>query len=576
MISVNTNTLALGAQEEIRQTTMDLDQSITRLSSGKRVNSAKDDPSGYAVNELMTTRVEGLDQATRNAMEAITMSQTIESAVTQLLDMENRLRRVSVQAANDTITDEQRTNLQKEVDQITREISRVVQQTEFNGVNVFTDAPPGDDALEFNYYISFGKYDDPYRQGPSRGTASGRPAPSQPVRPEPVSPELVLPGKTPETGGGVRGSGFEPVKPRLLQPVGPGSYDGPPPYTEEIANSGRGGTDRREVRRENQADNRIDRRYTRQQGKLDRKENRQKNMSSAADRAANLPVTQNVALRAEYRVDNVRNRLDNVQNNGQNRRDNAQNRVGARYDNGIGQRVAETQYRQDTRKAEAQYRQDTRQGARAQRFDARNARFSGGVLGSGYQREPILNRPIFNTSGGGVRSEVSMNGPASDAVRSADVKAAVSGPLRGTSSSNNTLRHDTNVAVLRIYNLTEGAYKLNLYTPDIGFDYGRNPVVDVTTQEAAIESIKKIDQDIEILAGQRSELGALELRMEYAAANNVRYENDLRNARSRIMDADFAEEATALTRAQILQQSGIAALAQANMTPQAALLLVQS
>jgi|GEM_PF-2807327 len=565
MISVNTNTLALGAQEEIRQTTMDLDQSITRLSSGKRVNSAKDDPSGYAVNELMTTRVEGLDQATRNAMEAITMSQTIESAVTQLLDMENRLRRVSVQAANDTITDEQRTNLQKEVDQITREISRVVQQTEFNGVNVFTDAPPGDDALEFNYYISFGKYDDPYRQGPSRGTASGRPAPSQPVRPEPVSPELVLPGKTPETGGGVRGSGFEPVKPRLLQPVGPGSYDGPPPYTEEIANSGRGGTDRREVRRENQADNRIDRRYTRQQGKLDRKENRQKNMSSAADRAANLPVTQNVALRAEYRVDNVRNRLDNVQN-----------RAGARYDNGIGQRVAETQYRQDTRKAEAQYRQDTRQGARAQRFDARNARFSGGVLGSGYQREPILNRPIFNTSGGGVRSEVSMNGPASDAVRSADVKAAVSGPLRGTSSSNNTLRHDTNVAVLRIYNLTEGAYKLNLYTPDIGFDYGRNPVVDVTTQEAAIESIKKIDQDIEILAGQRSELGALELRMEYAAANNVRYENDLRNARSRIMDADFAEEATALTRAQILQQSGIAALAQANMTPQAALLLVQS
>ena len=351
-------------------------------------------------------------------------------------------------------------------------------------------------------------------------------------------------------------SSFEPIQPRLLQPVAPGSYDGPPPYTKEIANSGRGGTDRREVRQENRADNRIDRRYTRQQGKIDRQENRQKNMSSAADRIANLPVTQNVALRAGYRFDNVQNRLDNVQN-----------RVGARYDNGIGRQVAEAQ-------AEIQYRQDARQGARAQRFDARNARFSEGVS---YQREPILNRPIFNTRGGSVRSEVSMNGPAaSDAVRSADVKGIVSGPLRGTSSSNNALRHDTNVAVLRIYNLTKGAYKLNLYTPDIGFDYGRNPVVDVTTQEAAIESIKKIDQDIEILAGQRSELGALELRMEYAAANNVRYENDLRNARSRIMDADFAEEATALTRAQILQQSGIASLAQANMTPQAALLLVQS
>ena len=272
-------------------------------------------------------------------------------------------------------------------------------------------------------------------------------------------------------------SSFEPIKPRLLQPVAPGSYDGPPPYTKEIANSGRGGTDRREVRHENRSDNRIDRRYTRQQGKIDRQENRQKNMSSAADRIANLPVTQNVALRAGYRFDNVQNRLDNVQNG-----------VGARYDNGIGRQVAEAE-------AEVQYRQDARQGARAQRFDARNARFSEGVS---YQREPILNRPIFNTRGGSVRSEVSMNGPASDAVRSADVKAAVSGRLRGTSSSNNALRHDTNV--------------------------------------------------------------------------NVRYENDLRNTRSRIMDADFAEE----SRAQILRQPGIASLAQANMSPQAALSLIQS
>ena len=283
-------------------------------------------------------------------------------------------------------------------------------------------------------------------------------------------------------------SSFEPIQPRLLQPVAPGSYDGPPPYTKEIANSGRGGTDRREVRQENRADNRIDRRYTRQQVRINQQENRQKNMASFADRTANLPVTQNIALRAGYRFDNVQNRFGNVQNN-------VQNGVGARYDNSIGQRVAETQYRQDMRQSEVQYRQDARQGARAQRFDARNARFSEGVS---YQREPILNRPIFNARGGGVRSEISTNGPASDAVRSADVKAAVSGRLRGTSSSNNALRHDTNV--------------------------------------------------------------------------NVRYENDLRNTRSRIMDAGFAEE----SRAQILRQPGIASLAQANMSPQAALSLIQS
>ena len=104
---------------------------MQRLSSGLRVNSAKDDASGLYSSELMTSDIRGLNQAMRNAADGISFAQTAEGALAEIANNIQRIREVAVQAANDTT--ENRTGLQKEVDQLTQEISRIIQTTEFNG-----------------------------------------------------------------------------------------------------------------------------------------------------------------------------------------------------------------------------------------------------------------------------------------------------------------------------------------------------------------------------------------------------------------------------------------------------------
>ncbi len=128
---VNTNMASLNAQRNLGKSQGDLNIAMQRLSSGLRVNSAKDDASGLYSSELMTSDIRGLNQAVRNAADGISMAQTAEGALSEIANNIQRIREVSVQAANDTT--ENRTGLQKEVDQLTQEISRIIQTTEFNG-----------------------------------------------------------------------------------------------------------------------------------------------------------------------------------------------------------------------------------------------------------------------------------------------------------------------------------------------------------------------------------------------------------------------------------------------------------
>ncbi len=128
---VNTNMASLNAQRNLGKSQGDLNIAMQRLSSGLRVNSAKDDASGLYSSELMTSDIRGLNQAIRNAADGISMAQTAEGALAEIANNIQRIREVAVQAANDTT--ENRTGLQKEVDQLTQEISRIIQTTEFNG-----------------------------------------------------------------------------------------------------------------------------------------------------------------------------------------------------------------------------------------------------------------------------------------------------------------------------------------------------------------------------------------------------------------------------------------------------------
>ena len=130
---VNTNIASLNAQRNLSTSTSALATSLQRLSSGLRVNSAKDDAAGLAVAEDLTRAIRGNNQAIRNAQDGISVGQTAEGALGQIGNNLQRIREIAVQAANGSVSNTNRLQLQKEVDQLTQEISRIVQTTEFNG-----------------------------------------------------------------------------------------------------------------------------------------------------------------------------------------------------------------------------------------------------------------------------------------------------------------------------------------------------------------------------------------------------------------------------------------------------------
>jgi flagellin len=136
MTIINTNLSALKAQNGNRVAQSGLDMAMERLSTGLRINSAKDDAAGLAISQRMTADVRGLTVAIRNAGDGISLAQTAETAMGEVTNMLQRMRELSVQAANGTISSEDRLALQVEVEQLVSEIDNVASRTSFNGIKL--------------------------------------------------------------------------------------------------------------------------------------------------------------------------------------------------------------------------------------------------------------------------------------------------------------------------------------------------------------------------------------------------------------------------------------------------------
>ena len=135
--TINTNMFSLNAQRNLDRSQGAMGKAIQRLSSGLRINSAKDDAAGLAVAEGITSKIRGLDVAARNANDGISLAQTAEAALSEITNNLQRIRELAVQSANGTLGDTERSYLQTEVDELTSEIKRIVDDTEFNGTKLF-------------------------------------------------------------------------------------------------------------------------------------------------------------------------------------------------------------------------------------------------------------------------------------------------------------------------------------------------------------------------------------------------------------------------------------------------------
>ena len=136
MTVINTNVNALLSQHALKKNEREMTVAMERLSTGKRINSAKDDAAGMAISQRMTSQIRGLDQAVRNAGDAISMVQTADGAVVEISNMLQRMRELAIQALNGSNTNDDMSFLNKEFAQLQLEIERIADNTEWNGMKI--------------------------------------------------------------------------------------------------------------------------------------------------------------------------------------------------------------------------------------------------------------------------------------------------------------------------------------------------------------------------------------------------------------------------------------------------------
>jgi flagellin len=145
---INTNVASLNAQRNLSNTQNTLNTSLQRLSSGLRINSAKDDAAGLAITNRMSSQIRGLNQAVRNANDGISVAQTAEGALSEVTSILQRMRELAVQSANDSNTADDRASIQLEVDELVAELDRIAETTSFNNRKIL-DGTAG----KFNFQV---------------------------------------------------------------------------------------------------------------------------------------------------------------------------------------------------------------------------------------------------------------------------------------------------------------------------------------------------------------------------------------------------------------------------------------
>jgi len=484
---VNTNVMSLNAQRNLSRSDSMLSTSLQRLSSGLRINSAKDDAAGLAIATRFTTQIRGLNQAVRNANDGISLAQTAESALDELTNNLQRIRELAVQSANATNSASDRAALDQEVQQRIEEVNRIAAQTSFNGQKVL-DGTFG--SAQFQVGANVG-------ETIAVNLTTG-------VRADQIGQIATA---TSDQAGGVSANALTDGSVTIA--VGTGAAVD---VAGSTAGSGQGQT--------------ADSAYAKLQ-------------SINAAGVAGLTAT-------------------------------ATNSQAGTFD----------------------------QVASAGGFSTYNLTINGSNIYAGTDNlaagesltaaDVVAQINLFSTDTGVSASVVGTTVTllAADG-RNIDVAETIADGTGGTVSgtglaqpsddagTNTTLRGTLTLSASE--NITLGGTQTDIgFTgTSIAVDNVTLSTVDVTSVDNANTAIQRIDAALTGVSSFRSQLGGIQSRFESTIVNLQTVSENLSAARSRIQDADFAAETAALTKAQILQQAGVAVLAQANAVPQAILGLLR-
>ena len=597
---INTNILSLTAQRNLDQSGGALATALERLSSGLRINSAKDDAAGLAISERFTTQIRGLNQAVRNANDGISLSQTAEGALGEVSANLQRIRELAVQAVNATNSDTDRATLNQEVQQRLAEIDRIGSQTSFNGRNVL-DGSFG--SAQFQVGANVGEtinlnLDTSVRTGDVGATATATSVDLSTIISEATTGSAATATfdvtdigvgtdfSAPATGGTATFGASQFQVDFSTDTVSFEVTDGTNTDTVTLNTDLSGATDTAIATA-------IDGGLT--------------NFSAADDGSGNIVITNNttgtgtsVSIQ-NFNADADGNTTDSSLTSvaGVTSSDGtdaaAQDLIFTDTDGATVTVSLSTDLSGDDGTAlqtaidtalsgEFTTSLDTTAGTLTITDDANTAGDFSATLDGAAVTPTSSSTGVADTAAASltIAGDLSIQFGDNDAIDVQDgtfstVQSFVDA-VNESLGSNATASLDSDTNVLSITSgeaiTVSGAQAGTVFTATEFAATGSLNDADVLTVEAANDAIFRIDSALTSASDLRSTFGAIQNRFESTIANLTGTAENLTASRSRIQDADFAAETANLTRAQILQQAGISVLAQANAQPQSVLALL--
>lgn len=481
-LSINTNVASLNAQRNLGATQSNLAKSMQRLSSGLRINSAKDDAAGLAISDRMTSQIRGLNQAVRNANDGISLAQTAEGAMQESTNILQRMRELAVQSANDSNTGSDRASLQKEIAQLQQELDRIATTTSFNGKNVLDGTFT---AQSFQVGANAGETIS-FSVGGASSTQIG-------------AHQLKVAGTINQATAGTANT----VAAQTMTVSGSLG-------TESITVAA-GATAKTIAEKINNISN---------------------DTGVNATAVTNAKLTVGAIGAQSFQLFGKNTTGETISANITNLSDLTE------LADAINAKAAETGVTAELAADKASITLKNTEGEDIQMTWASGSQSLQGLAADG--TVPTGSPVVAMTSAG---------------------SASVGGNITFNAEKSYSVASTSTTTVL------DAASKGSALT-SVGS-------VDISTRSGATDSLSVIDSAISFIDTERANLGAIQNRFENTISNLQNISENVSAARSRILDADIAQETSNMTKQNILQQAGVSILAQANQTPQLALSLLQ-
>lgn len=575
---INTNVASLNSQRQLMNSGNALDRATERLSSGQRINSAKDDAAGLAISNRMTSQIRGLDQAIRNANDGVSLVQTAEGAMQEVTNILQRMRELSIQSANGIYSDADRGTLNAEVQQLKKELDRIADTTTFNGQPLLdgslnkTKLQVGSEAYQ-TIDINIGSFSTSSLGGSSgdivgeattgglgdlTAFAGGDELIVNGVAISPLDSAVTLNDALGIMNADLEGKGAEVSS--LVQ------------VTADAVGSGilRAGTDTLTLTMVDGDGNSQTYTLT---GTTSLKElvdkiNSETGIEASLNDSGKLVLTAEGATSIQVDDTSINNAATGLADVTTNFSlvftDTSTDKNGVVVEAGAGLTAAE----------QAALGIDF-QDASGNLIGAPVTATTGTNLAEG---DLIINQVAIGAINAGATVAATLS-EAIDVINQSSAQTGVIAfvapgtadqlALRSTSGQEISIKYGDTATTADLLSVV-GLQERNA-TEGVGSVAG----VDISTAEGAQRAIGVVDKALDQINATRADLGAINNRLDFTMSNLANVSEKTSASRSRIVDADFAAETAALSRAQVLQQAATAMLAQSNARPQEVLTLLR-